>query len=122
MGTTLLRIVPIHSKQPKPFLVPDYGYYGRLYQFLRIDFCPSLSNFDCYTKAQIVVRSTFRIVFADEASVSFHISFLADSFVTTSISRFDAFDAVHFANLAEAISLVPDFLNLERTSGFLPDD
>ena len=31
MGTTLLRIVPIHSRQPKSPLVPGYGYCSRPY-------------------------------------------------------------------------------------------
>lgn len=118
MGTNLLRIVPIHSKQPKPFLVPDYGYYGWLDQFLRIDVCPSLSDLDFYILIQIVVHSTFPVCFRGRSVCQFYVRFLAVSSVSTSISRFNPVVAVQCVTCAETFSLLPDQLNLERTSGF----
>ena len=65
--------------------------------------------YEVITIAQTVVRSTFRFVFADEAFVSFHLSFLTESSVLTNISN----GATVFpTQLALAASWNPD--NAER--------
>jgi len=72
MGTTLLRMIPIHLKSPKWLQAPGYGYCDRLFVNIlaNCNSSPLPLSFAFYSENLSVFRSTFRIAFPDEVSIS----------------------------------------------------
>jgi len=68
MGTTLLRIAPIHLRQPRFPLVPGYGYFN--WPIVFSNFWPFTFQF-CFLQRNFpAVGSAFRFAFPEEVSNS----------------------------------------------------